>query len=112
FDFAEPSLVTGHRDTTNVPIQALYLMNSSFAQDRARGLAARLIKEERTDEQRIQKAFLLCFSRQPEQLEMKRSLQFLSHKMNPAVTSNDAVPEQLLNFCQALLCTAEFRNLD
>ena len=111
FDFAEPSLVTGHRDTTNVPIQALYLMNSSFAQDRARGLATRLIKEERTDEQRIQKAFLLCFSRQPEQLEMKRSLQFLSNKMHAVVNSNDAVPEQLLNFCQALLCTAEFRNL-
>ncbi|MFO0843082.1 MAG: PSD1 and planctomycete cytochrome C domain-containing protein [Gemmataceae bacterium] len=29
FDFAEPSLVTGDRETTNVPVQALYLMNSS-----------------------------------------------------------------------------------
>ncbi|HVJ87287.1 MAG TPA: PSD1 and planctomycete cytochrome C domain-containing protein, partial [Caulifigura sp.] len=27
FDFAEPSLVTGERETTNVPTQALYLMN-------------------------------------------------------------------------------------
>ena len=112
FDFAEPSLVTGHRETTNVPIQALYLMNSSFAQDRARGLAMRLTREEGTEEQRIQKAFLLCFNRQPEQAEIKRSLEFLNNKMQSLVTSREVVPEQLLNFCQALLCTAEFRNLD
>ena len=37
FDFAEPSLVTGDRETTNVPVQALYLMNSPFVQARAEG---------------------------------------------------------------------------
>ena len=37
FDFAEPSLVTGDRQTTNVPVQALYLMNSPFVQARALG---------------------------------------------------------------------------
>src|SRR5207249_5595910 len=41
FDFAEPSLVTGDRQTTNVPVQALYLMNSQFVQARASGLARR-----------------------------------------------------------------------
>lgn len=112
FDFAEPSLVTGNRETTNVPIQALYLLNSPFAQDRANGLATRLMKESGTDEQRIQRAFLLCFSRQPEQFEMNRSLDFLKNKKHSVNESSDSVPMELIHFCQALLCTAEFRNLD
>ena len=45
FDFAEPSLVTGRRDTTNVPSQALYLMNSDFIRARAEGLATRFASE-------------------------------------------------------------------
>src|SRR5690606_32034366 len=45
FDFAEPSQVTGVRETTNVPTQALYLMNSPFVQDRAAAFAARLQRE-------------------------------------------------------------------
>ena len=112
FDFAEPSLVTGNRETTNVPIQALYLLNSPFAQDRANGLARRLMKEAGTDEQRIQRAFLLCFCRQPEQVEMNRSLDFLKNKKQSVDESSDIVPLELIRFCQALLCTAEFRNLD
>ena len=112
FDFAEPSLVTGNRETTNVPIQALYLLNSPFAQDRANGLATRLMKEAGTDEQRIQRAFLLCFSRQPEQVEMNRSLDFLKNKKHSYDASRNSVPMELIHFCQALLCTAEFRNLD
>ena len=111
FDFAEPSFVTGKRETTNVPIQALYLLNSPFAQDRGKGLARRLMHES-TDEQRIQMAFLLCFNRHPEELETKRSLLFLQAKKHAVDESSDAVPMELLNFCQALLCTAEFRNLD
>jgi hypothetical protein len=43
FDFAEPSLVTGDRQTTNVPVQALYLMNSPFVQQRSIALAKRLL---------------------------------------------------------------------
>ena len=76
-----------------VPIQALYLLNSPFAQDRANGLATRLIKEEGTDEQRIQRAFLLCFSRQPEQVEMNRSLDFLKNKKH-SVDENHCLAER------------------
>jgi hypothetical protein len=30
FDFAEPGFVSGSRETTNVPSQALFLLNSPF----------------------------------------------------------------------------------
>lgn len=110
FDFAEPSLVTGHRDETNVPVQALYLMNSSFVQTRADGLAARLASES-NNEDRIRRAFWLCFSREPDQADMERGLAFLEQV---GVSENQLAKEKavLASFCQALLSTAEFRNLD
>lgn len=112
FDFAEASLVTGSRETTNVPIQALYLLNSPFVQDRAKGLAAKLFEEHESNEERVRQAFLLCFSREPELPEMESSLRFLSNDKQPNTESRDNVPMALINFCQAMLCTGEFRNLD
>ncbi len=108
FDFAEPKLVTGDRETTNVPIQALYLLNSPFVLDRAASFAARLNRECDTNEQQIRQAFLLCYNREPDQAEMERSIQFLSVEN----AETDTVSTRLVSFCQALMCTAEFRNLD
>jgi hypothetical protein len=102
FDFAEPSLVTGERETTNVPVQAFYLMNSSFVQQRAKRLAARLQEETSDNNQLIERAFELCFSRAPIEDEREQSRAFLDN--------DDDVT--MLSFCQAMLCTAEFRNLD
>ena len=61
FDAAEPSLVTGRRDTTNVPLQALYLLNSQFVQQRARSMADRLSKLPVA--RQVERANRLCFSR-------------------------------------------------
>ncbi|MEX0818897.1 MAG: PSD1 and planctomycete cytochrome C domain-containing protein, partial [Pirellulaceae bacterium] len=105
FDFAEPSLVTGARDTTNVPVQALYLMNSPFVHARARALAARLAQDAEGDEQRIQLAFARCFNREPAIDELQIAKEFFG--------ANTTADEELLtSYCQALLSTAEFRNLD
>jgi hypothetical protein len=111
FDFAEPSLVTGSRETTNVPIQAHYLLNSPFVQERAKGLAKRLEKEA-TDDQRIVKAFVLCFSRPPEEMELHRSLTFLNQGRTATGEPSKFDFQQWHSLCQALLSTAEFRNLD
>lgn len=111
FDFAEPSLVTGERESTNVPAQALYLMNSPFVQERADALASRLARETTRDEDRILRAFQLCFTRNPDAGELQRGMAFL----RPAASTTDQTPDQghlLTSFCQALLSTAEFRNLD
>ncbi len=111
FDFAEPSLVTGSRDRTNVPVQALYLMNSPFVQARADSLASRLMQ--RTDEvkQRVALAFRLCFAREPRPEEIERSIAFLDQRHAAGDNLIDA-NTVLASFCQALLSTAEFRNLD
>jgi hypothetical protein len=104
FDFAEPSLVTGSREQTNVPVQAHYLMNSPFVQARAEALAARLSHAAGEPAEQVALAFRLCFARIPSEAELQRSLAFV----HAAETGSDP----MLSFCQALLATAEFRNLD
>jgi hypothetical protein len=111
FDFAEPSLVTGDRETTNVPVQALYLMNSSFVQARATALAERLWRESHDHDQRIRAAFELCFSRAPDAEELKLAAAYFQQNQ---ISSSDEKRQRKLfaSYCQALLATAEFRNLD
>ena len=112
FDFAEPSLVTGVRETTNVPVQALYLMNSPFVQSRAKALADRLLREADDNEKRIRLACLLCFSRVPDAEEMKLATAFFEQGQNLAGADEKQRQQVLASYCQTLLSTAEFRNLD
>ena len=110
FDFAEPSLVTGGRDTTNVPVQALYLMNSPFVQARAESLARRLRRETDTQQDQVRRSFLLCFSREPDSDEFATAMAFLKTKVTSS--DDDAAQQTLVRYCHALLSTAEFRNVD
>jgi hypothetical protein len=100
FDVANPSLVTGVRDVTNVPLQALYVMNGPFVQEQASSLARRVQK---TGDP-VQEAFQLCFNRPPDEPERRMVRKFL----------DDAGGHEkgLAAFCQALLASAEFRLVD
>jgi hypothetical protein len=110
FDFAEPSLVTGDRETTNVPVQALYLMNSPFVLARAAGLATRLNQECENEESRPGRAFELCFGRKATAEELSAAADFITA---PSNSVDDTQRQQRWTaFCQALLAAAEFRNID
>lgn len=115
FDMAPSGFVTGARETTNVPTQALYLMNSSFVLDRAEALAKR-VRDKAGDESeaRIRYIFRLCFGRLPEPEEAASTMKFLSSDLqSPGETEVAKKPaDTLTRLCQAILCTAEFRNLD
>ena len=112
FDFAEPSLVTGDRETTNVPTQALFLMNGTFVRDQTEALADRLVRETNGSEELVRRAFLLCYARPPDPDEEHRSLSFLSACADAPVASAGLDRATLVSFCQALFSTSEFRNLD
>jgi hypothetical protein len=112
FDFAEPSLVTGDREMTNVPVQALYLMNSSFVQERAQIFASRLTREGQTDTERINLGFRLCYSRDPDAQEREMALAYLRSPSLGSDRPRGDSNARLVSFCQALLSTAEFRNID
>ena len=116
FDFAEPSLVTGKRDTTTVPSQALYLMNNPFVTRAADAMARRLFQETDTnanDTTRVRLAFQLAYGRAPTNSELEKSGQFFKRytaeidDKTPRAQSQRA--SAWSSFCQALLCSAEFR---
>ena len=105
FDFAEPSLVVASRDVTNVPSQALFMLNSAFIYDQSAALAKGLMKEADIS-RRITAAYVRALSRTPTTAEQTRAEQFLA-KMSaePGCTPDSA----WTTFCQALLASAEFR---
>lgn len=103
FDFAAPSLVMGDRAVTNVPLQALYLMNSQFVQEQASALANRIASEGDLSS-RLQRAFELCFNRSAEPAEVTAALAFVSQ-----IQAETDPHTALTAFCQSLLASAEFR---
>ncbi len=112
FDFATPTLVTGNRDVTNVPLQALYLMNGSFVQEQAAALARRVMKEKSTQAGRIRRTFSLCFNRPPDAAESKLTAEFFQTARG-SVEDSPAREEMIMTlYCQALLAGGEFRHAD
>lgn len=101
FDVANPNLVTGNRDVTNVPLQALYLLNGPFVQEQAEALAKRI----QSSPERVQAAFQFCFNRQPDAGELALSEKFLH-------TGAQDSFKLLQAFCQSLFASAEFRFAD
>lgn len=115
FDFASSSFVTGARESTNVPTQALYLMNSTFVQERAAAFASRIRSAKQAEpEAQIEYAFRLCFGRAATPDETRRAINFLTADNATSASTQESTSDsdQLTRFCQAMLCTAEFRNLD
>jgi hypothetical protein len=99
----------GNRETTNVPVQALYLMNSCSCA-RARGLANRLTREAPTT--RIVSGVLSCCASSAAAADEVK-VQPRSHQGRKLASEDEKAYENILaGFCQALLSTAEFRNID
>ncbi|MDZ4405830.1 PSD1 and planctomycete cytochrome C domain-containing protein [Prosthecobacter sp.] len=105
FDVANPNLVTGDRDVTNVPLQALYLMNGPFVQEQAAALAQRVMKEKLNLPERIRRAFALCFNRAPDAKEQQLAESFFQ-------TAAGDETKLMTAYCHALLSSAEFRFAD
>ena len=101
FDGANPNLVTGDRDVTNVPLQGLYLLNGPFVQEMAAALAKRI----QSAPNQIELAFQLCFNRKPDAQETILAEKFLR-------TASADESKLLAAFCQSLLASAEFRFAD
>ncbi len=78
FDFANPLSTTGQRFNSTVPQQALFMMNSGFIAELARGIVMREEVQTKIDEpQKIEKLYELTFQRKPTPLETKIGIRFL-----------------------------------
>jgi hypothetical protein len=112
FDFATPTMVSGDRDVTNVPLQALYLMNGPFVQEQAAALAARVMLDSKTEAERIHRTFRLCFSREPDAVEARLASDFFKAARDCIEETPAREQMALARYCQALLASGEFRNVD
>jgi hypothetical protein len=77
FDFPNPNSTSEQRMDTNVPLQRLFFLNSTFIAAQAKALAERL-RPLKTDPARIDAAYSLLFSRPPTEAERKLGLEFLN----------------------------------
>ena len=116
FDPADPNLVTGDRESTNVPGQALYMMNNPFVVGQGVVMARRLIEEAETSGERLTLAFQLTYGRLPSSSEIEQAKSFLWNFISVAQRKGRGREEAgilaLSSFCQGLLCSAEFRYLN
>lgn len=116
FDFADPSLSNAKRDTTNVPTQALYLMNNEFVLQQAASLGSYLIENFEKQREQIDWAFLTVYGRLATDEEFRSSRLFLKRFESKARRNSELrhKSEQMAmaSFCQALLASAEFRCLN
>jgi hypothetical protein len=116
FDFAETSLVTGKRDNTTVPSQALYMMNSDQVARASEKFAAQLQAKGKTGGAMIELAYQMALSRQPSGTEQQNARAFLKN-FTPAIAEDIGNRDRiraaaLTGFCQALFASAEFRYLN
>lgn len=78
FDFANPDMSQAQRHDTTVPQQALFLMNSPFANEEVRNILARPeMISEGTDAEKVTFLFGLLYQREPAPAELKIALEFL-----------------------------------
>jgi hypothetical protein len=130
FDFPEPSLVTGARETTNVPAQALYMLNSPFVTTQSQRLAERILAQHpggpnagasANFDQRLAAAYWLIFARAPDAVERAAAAGFFGKFPSnwskgdasaPGLKDADDVKAAWTSFCRALFASAEFRYLN
>lgn len=93
FDFPTPFTTVGRRTSSNVPAQALILLNNEFVQQQAALWARSLMAAEQDPTQRVRRAYVEAFGRQPTLNEVAAGLEFLG----PNAESNDWA-----EYCHAL----------
>ncbi|MFM2093272.1 MAG: hypothetical protein RIS70_396 [Planctomycetota bacterium] len=111
FDAPKPSTTRGRRDVTNVPAQALTMLNDPFVIDQSAKWAASLIADGATPEQRIRRMFAVALSREPDSDELRASLDYLTELANEHGVAGTNVSGHVAvwqDFAQSIFCLKEF----
>ncbi|MSR65891.1 MAG: DUF1549 domain-containing protein [Pedosphaera sp.] len=123
FDFPDPSLMTGKRESTSVPGQALFMLNSPFVAEQSSRLAARILKwqpevpAKDTDalfRARVEMTGWLVFSRAPTETDRRVAGEFFAKHEELAIRKGAAHDSAAVwtSYCRALFASAEFRSLN
>ena len=109
FDFPQMRATVAQRTPGAVPQQYLFMMNNSYMLRRAELFAARLQKERKTTEQKIDRAYRLLYGRLPTSEEKQIGLAYLK-----TANSNDqsASQKRLRQYAQVLLSSNELMHVE
>lgn len=114
--FDAPSIVTNcvERPASTIPLQSLALLNSDFILKRGANFAKRVALEAGHDnDERIVRAFLLSLTREPDNEELRASLQFIRAQTRQYFNVSP-VPQRRAwaDFCHSLLASNAFLYID
>lgn len=111
FDFAEPSVLNGKRDTTTLATQALFMLNSQLVSDQAGAIASELLASDGDDAARVRHVFQRTLQREPTSSEVSRALDFVQ-RFDAATETGGTPAERRLaawkGFCRSQLASSEF----
>jgi hypothetical protein len=111
FDFPDPTMPTGNRNTTVVAPQALLMMNSDIIIDSADEMASSLLRDRSDNSQRIKLGYERALCRTATDAEIQQTLEFIS-RISATRPGNEAHRTAELRawslFCQNLLACNEF----
>jgi hypothetical protein len=106
FDYPIPFTTIGRRTTSNVPAQALVMMNNPLVREQARRWAARVLGQPAHDaDQRLRAMYLSAFGRRPTAEEQRAALEFLGPQ---ADGSDDARLEAWSQLAHVMFNVKEF----
>ena len=112
FDMPQPFSTMGRRTVSNVPAQALILMNDPFVVQQAERLADRLLKDQTLDvENRLRRLYELTLSRLPTDLEVQAARTFLQkqgERYGIAELQRSHARASWIDLCHVLFNTKEF----
>ena len=100
FDYPDPTMPTGLRNTTSIPTQALVLMNYELVMDSAEALADQVHCSSSTHEEQVNLVYGKVFGRKPTSDEKERATHFLQKL--------DYSKQAWALFSQGLLASNEF----
>ncbi|MEX1230500.1 MAG: DUF1553 domain-containing protein [Planctomycetaceae bacterium] len=107
FDFADPSVLNGQRESTTVASQALFMMNSPFVAEKSLALAEEILAApDLTPEQRVTQLFERILGREPTADEITGSLQYINDYTQS--TSDSSAITGWQSFCRVLIASNEF----
>jgi hypothetical protein len=93
FDFSDPDMPNSHRNSTIVPQQALFFMNSPFCADVSRKIVARPeFAAAKDDSERVKVLFQIVFQRNPSAEESKVAIDFVGQCAPPVKSPAKPAP--------------------
>ncbi len=120
FDYPTPFTTIGRRGVSNVPAQALTMMNNPFVVEQSRRWAERVLAEPHaTNADRVQSMYLRAFGRPADERELQDALAFVNVETaaaelsgegtaNPAAASSNDALQTWTDFAHVLVNLKEF----